>query len=122
MHKNVYHKLSGLGLQFRIWCQAFEVSFMSRRERGMAAEVHFHVWGEPTEVVASGLFLHEERRFRHGVFFGQREQEVILKPCLHRHDARRIAPKNLFRECVHAVQIQFHGWKVHAGEVLSLHP
>ena len=88
----------------------------------MATEVHFHVWGEPAKVVASRLFLHEKRRFCHGVFLRQSEQDLILQPDRERHDARRIPPKNPFRECVYAVQIQFHGWKVHVGDVLSLHP
>ena len=88
----------------------------------MATQVHFHVWGEPAKVVASWLFLHEKRRFRHRVFLRQGEQDLILQPSRERHDARRIAPKNALRECIHTVQIQFHGWKVHARDVLFLHP
>ena len=88
----------------------------------MAAEVHFHVWGEPAQVVTSWLFLHEKRCLGHGIFLRQSEQGVILQPGSERHDARRIPSKNALRECIHTVQIKFHAWKVRAGDVLFLHP
>ena len=94
---------------------------MRRGQGGVATQVHFHVGGEPTQVISSRRLVHEKRRFRHGIFTGQIQQHLVLQPRRQGHHACRVSREYSLRECVNAVQVQFHGRKVRAAEALSLH-
>ena len=90
-------------------------------QRGVPTQVHFHVGGEPTEVILPRTLTDQICRLCNRIFLRNGQQEPVLWPFLQGHDTCWISAKHLVGEGIDVVQIKFHGVKVQAGHVLFLH-